>query len=141
MPSNRMISRRPAAASSREQRPTGGLARPPGRQTDARRRGPHPTCDFCRSALTRAERQRLVWDSAFATELILAEVCGRCATETPRLLELYGGRGRNAITLVREVRASAPPRSAIGFVARGALYLLVAVTFFLIATLVSSGGR
>jgi hypothetical protein len=100
----------------------------------------YPACDFCRGALRREERHRLVWESP-SSELALADLCSRCATTAETLLELYGGRGRESIALVREVRPSARPHRVVGFVARGALYLLIALTFFLIVTLISSAAR
>jgi hypothetical protein len=96
-----------------------------------------PACDFCRDALSREERHRLVWESPSA-ELVLADLCRRCATGAGTLLELYGGRGREAIALVQEVRPSARPHRVVGFFARGAVYLLIALMFFVIVTLISS---
>jgi hypothetical protein len=42
---------------------------------------------------------------------------------------------------VHEVRPSAAAPKVVGFIARGAVYFLVAVTFFLIVTLISSYAR
>jgi hypothetical protein len=42
---------------------------------------------------------------------------------------------------VQEVRQSAAAPRVVGFIARGAVYLLIALTFFLIVTLISSYGR
>jgi hypothetical protein len=100
-----------------------------------------PACDFCRGALSREERHRLVWESPVPAELVLAELCSRCATSAETLLELYGGRGRQSIALVQEVRPSARAPRVVGFLARGALYLLIALAFFLIVTLISSAAR
>jgi hypothetical protein len=105
-----------------------------------RRPAAHPACDFCQGALRREERHRLVWETPSA-ELVLADLCRRCATSAGTLLELYGGRGREAIALVQEVRPSARSHRVVGFLARGALYLLVALAFFLIVTLISSAAR
>jgi len=102
-------------------------------------------CDLCGYARTREERHRLVWDRDPATRLVLAELCGDCATLADPLLQLYGGRGREAIRLVQEIRTSPPPRTVqprvLGFAARGMLYLLIAVAAFLLVTLVTSHGR
>jgi hypothetical protein len=102
-------------------------------------------CDVCGSARTRDERYRLVWERDPATQLVLAELCRDCATFADPLLELHGGQGRDAISLVQEIRASPPPRRAqprvLGYTARGILYLLIAIGSFLLVTLVSSGGR
>ena len=95
-------------------------------------------CDLCGHARTRDERNRLVWKSDPVTELVLAELCSRCAARADSLVEFYGGRGCEAITLVREVRPSAPPWRVVGFIARGVVYLLIALTFFLIVTVFSS---
>jgi hypothetical protein len=72
-------------------------------------------------------------------------LCRDCATFADSLLELYGGRGRDAISLVQEIRASPPPRTVQprvgGYAARGVLYLLIAVASFVLVTLVTSRGR
>jgi hypothetical protein len=102
-------------------------------------------CDFCGRARTRDQRHRLVWESDPATRLVLAELCRDCATFADPLLQLYGGCGREAISLVQGIRASAPPRTVpprvFGYAARGVLYLLIAVVSFLLVTLVTARGR
>jgi hypothetical protein len=106
------------------------------------RRRAAPACDFCRSALPRDERHRLVWESAaLATELILADLCSRCATEA-----FGSARGSRSVRpdelrLLQEVRPPARPHRVVGFIARGAVYLLVAAAFFLIVTLIGSYAR
>lgn len=95
-----------------------------------------PSCDFCRSPLSRGERHRLVWESApLDSELILADLCSRCATA-------YGSGSQSArptaLRLLQEVRPSAAAPKAVGFIARGAFYLLIAFAFFFIVTLISS---
>jgi hypothetical protein len=98
-----------------------------------------PSCDFCRSPLPRGERHRLVWEgAALDGELILADLCSRCATAF--------GTGSwsarpTALRLVQEVRLSAAAPRAVGFIARGAFYLLIAFAFFFIVTLISSYAR
>jgi hypothetical protein len=98
-----------------------------------------PSCDFCRGSLVSAERHRLVWESeALATELILAEVCSHCADKA------FGSAGgsqaarADALRLVHQVRPSSTAPTIVGLIARGAVYFLVAVTFFFIVTLISS---
>lgn len=108
---------------------------------ESRRRAAPPGCDFCGSALPKGERHRLVWESPFGAELALADLCSHCAASADTLLKLYGGRGREATALVQKVRPSARPHRVVGFLARGALYLLVALAFFLIVTLISSAAR
>ena len=120
------------------------LTAQPGTQPEAaepRRHAAHPACDFCRGALSREERHRLVWESPYPAELVLADLCSRCATSAEPLLKLYGGRGRESIALVQEVRPSAAAPKVVGFIARGAFYLMIALAFFLIVTLISSYGR
>jgi hypothetical protein len=102
------------------------------------RRAAYPACDFCKTALTRGERHRLVWESSLPTGLVLADLCSHCSTRAESLIELYGGCGRDAIRLAQEVRPSAPARKVAGFIARGALYVLIAITFFVIVTAISS---
>jgi hypothetical protein len=112
---------------------------------DYRPRSNRLACDVCGHARTRDERLRLVWENGLAPGLVLAELCRRCATQADPLLELYGGCGRDAIRLLKEVQAAPPPRAAqkrvLGFTARGILYLLIAVASFVLVTLVTSRGR
>jgi hypothetical protein len=85
------------------------------------------------------ERHRLVWESeALATELILAEVCSRCADKAFGSARGSQAARADALRLVQEVRPSATAPKIVGFIARGAVYFLVGVTFFLIVTLISS---
>jgi hypothetical protein len=103
------------------------------------RRRAAPGCDFCGSALPKGERHRFVWESAaLATELILAELCSRCATEVFRSAGGSRSARPDALRLVQELRRSAPAPKVASFIARGASYLLIALTFFLIVTLISS---
>ncbi len=118
-----------------------------GTQTRAERRqtATAAVCDFCGRTRTRDERNRLVWEGALATRLVLAELCSRCAPQADSLLELHGGHGRDLIRLVQEIREAPAPRVArhrvLGFTARGILYLLIALAAFLIVTLVTSRAR
>jgi hypothetical protein len=119
----------------------------PGREVGA----DHPptsnrlTCDVCGDARSRDERHRLIWERDPATQLVLAELCRDCASSADPLLELHGGRGRDAIRLVQEMRSSPAKRMvqprALGYTARGILYLLIAVAAFLLVTLLTSRGR
>jgi hypothetical protein len=104
-----------------------------------RRPAARPACDFCRGALSREERHRLVWESgALDGELILAELCSRCATA-------YGlgspSARTTALRLLQEIRPSAAPPKDVGVIMRGAFYLLIALAFFFIVTLISSYAR
>ena len=99
---------------------------------------PAPSCDFCGTSLVRGERRRLVWRSQPGTELILADLCRHCVTEAERLVDQHGGHGRAAIALVDEGWSPARPHRLFATIARGALYLLIALTFFLIVTVLSS---
>lgn len=133
----------PAALPNKKQvrslRP-GGRTGPDHRPTSGRL-----ACDFCGRARTRDERNRLVWDNTLAPGLVLAELCRRCATQADLLVELHGGCDRSATTLVQESRAALPPRTApfrvLSFTARATLYVLIALTAFLVVTLVTSRGR
>jgi hypothetical protein len=100
-------------------------------------------CDVCGHTRTRDERHRLIWESDPGAQLVLAELCRECATVADPLLELYGGFGRDAIKLVQENRAAPQPRTVepprvLGYAARGALYLLIAVAAFLLVSLATS---
>jgi hypothetical protein len=98
-----------------------------------------PACDFCRRNLPRGERHRLLWESAaLDSELILADLCSRCATA-------YGSGSRSArptaVRLLQEVRPSAASPKVAGVIACGAFYLLIAFAFFFIVTLTASYAR
>jgi hypothetical protein len=100
------------------------------------------TCDFCSAPSEKAERRRLVWQAGFGNDLVLAELCGRCAAGHDRLLDRYGGHGRQSMVLEE---ASASPATWVALVGRGEralfhglIYLMIAFGCFLIVTLVSS---
>lgn len=75
------------------------------------------------------------------TELVLADLCRSCASGSESLVARYGGHGREAIALVNEARAAPSPHRVAGFLARSVLYLLIAVTFFVIVTLISASAH
>ena len=58
---------------------------------------------------------------------------------------MYGGHGRDAISLVQSFGAPAPPSRrqlpAFAFVGRIVVYSLIALAFFVIVTLVTSRAR
>lgn len=99
---------------------------------------------MCGAPRARGERRRLVWDSGVGGELVLADVCGRCAGQADRLLEMYGGHGRNAMRLTQEAtvstRETRPAQRVGGIVVRGLLYLLIALASFFVFTFVTSRG-
>jgi hypothetical protein len=96
------------------------------------------SCDFCGSPRSPLDRQRLVWNSGAETELTLADLCGRCAADADRLLDQYGGHGRNNIRLTRDERVASSQKAFAPKLARALLYLLVALAFFVLVTLISS---
>jgi hypothetical protein len=98
------------------------------------------TCDLCGGARERSERHRLVWDAGLGTELVLAELCRRCAERPDRLLEVYGGRGLDAlkVTHVRAARDAQPRHRTVGIILRGLVYVLVALAAFVVVTIVMS---
>jgi hypothetical protein len=112
--------------------------------SDARDAAHELPCDFCGAARARSERHRFVWDTGLGTELVLAELCSRCAGEADRLLEMYGGRGRDAIRLTQGHRVSAqeapPVRTIRGIVIRGLVYVSIALAAFVVVTFVTSRG-
>jgi hypothetical protein len=118
-----------------------------GREGDANHRQSSTclVCDVCGSARPRDERHRLVWERDPGTRLVLAELCRGCAAGADPLLQLYGGRGREAIRLVAEIRVSPPARKApprvFGYAARGIVYVLIAMAAFVLVTLATSGVR
>jgi hypothetical protein len=102
------------------------------------------TCDICGRPRTRSERQRLVWDSGFGIELILAELCRECAARPDGILEMYGGPRNSALRVTEAAPASkrdaASVRAIRGMVLRGLLYVLVALAAFVVVTAVTSRG-
>lgn len=110
----------------------------------------HVGCDFCRAELTRRERRRIVWETGIGSEVVLADLCGRCAARADALLERYGGQGRSTLRLITTSHHPAPARKAVGavereprpafaalaFLARSAIYLMIGVAAFLLVTLV-----
>lgn len=98
------------------------------------------TCDLCGGARERSERHRLVWDAGLGAELVLAELCRRCADRPDPLLEAYGGRGRDAlkVTHVDAAREAQPRHTMVGIILRGLVYVLVALAAFVVVTSVTS---
>jgi hypothetical protein len=101
-------------------------------------------CDVCGAPRARGERRRLVWDSGLGGELVLADLCARCAGESDHLLETYGGRGRHAVRLIQEGSVSAVEQATVrrvgGMVVRGLFYVLLALVTFVVVTFVTSRG-
>ena len=102
-------------------------------------------CDFCGRPRSRDPRSRLVWASPFAADVVLADLCGRCAGQADGLIDMYGGRGRDAIRLVQSFGALPTPtprqHRAFASVGRIVVYILIALAFFVIVTLVTSRAR
>lgn len=102
-------------------------------------------CDFCGRPRSRDPRSRLVWASPFAADVVLADLCSHCAAQADGLLEMYGGRGRDAISLVQSFGALATPtprkHRAFASVGRIVVYIMIALAFFVIVTLVTSHVR
>ena len=100
------------------------------------------TCDFAELHAPNSERQRLVWDSGRDGELVLAELCARCAGQADELVTVFGGRGREAVRLKQHVAVSPPERTPVrrvgGVVVRGVVYVLVAVLAFLVITFLTA---
>jgi hypothetical protein len=96
-----------------------------------------PRCDLCGGSLPRESRYRLMWETAPGGELILADLCERCAFKSDALFGGLVGGG----TAVRLPRAEAPRptvvRGAAGLVANTIVYVLIALAVFLLVTLVS----
>jgi hypothetical protein len=89
-----------------------------------------------------SEPQRLVWDSGQHGELVLAELCARCAGQADELVADFGGRGREAMRLTQHVAVSpaarTPKRRVGGIAVRGIVYVLVAAVAFLVVTFISA---
>jgi hypothetical protein len=97
------------------------------------------TCDMGGGARDGSQRHRLVWDTGLGTELVLAELCSRCAGRPGPLLEVYGGRGHAAlrVTHVHAARA-AQPHAMRGIILRGLVYALIALAAFVLVTSITS---
>jgi hypothetical protein len=103
-----------------------------------------PACDFCGAVCARSQRRRLTWETERGDELVLADLCARCAAHADRLLALYGGRGRASMQLSGPGRADAIPlalvRRASGALMRALVYVLIALAVFFVVTLITSRG-
>jgi hypothetical protein len=119
---------------------TGRRSRP----SDAREARAGAPCDVCGTPRARGERLRLVWDSGLGGDLVLADLCDRCAGQADRLLEMHGGRGRTAMRLTQASLVSAPERARMqrvgGAIVRGLVYVLIALAAFVVFTFVTSRG-
>lgn len=84
----------------------------------------------------------MVWDSRRDGELVLAELCPRCAGQADELVALFGGRGREAMRLTQHVAVSPAERMPVrrfgGVVVRGVVYVLVAVVAFFVITFLTA---
>ncbi len=85
-----------------------------------------------------------MWESEGGGELVLADLCARCAAHADRLLDVYGGRGRASMRLTRPGSADAIPpalvRRASGALVRAVVYVLIALAVFFVVTLITSRG-
>ena len=74
-------------------------------------------------------------------ELVLACLCGDCASQSATLLERYGGLGKSALTLVSKRGQTVAPgavRRATAAATAAAVYALVALALFLVVTAISA---
>jgi hypothetical protein len=105
---------------------------------------PRPACDFCGALRPRRERRRLIWESGLDGDLVLADLCGPCASQAADLIESYGGHGRNAIRLTQAAPLSPTETTALqrvgDILVRSLLYALIAVAAFVLVTFLSSLG-
>jgi hypothetical protein len=101
-------------------------------------------CDFCGAACAESGRQRLLWRDKAGDEFVLADLCARCASDAPRLLEVYGGRGRASMRVTQSAPAEGIRlllvRRASGLLVRAAFYVLIALVTFFLVTLITSHG-
>ena len=72
-----------------------------------------PACDFCGAACPRSQRRRLTWETEAGDELVLADLCARCAAHADRLLDVYGGRGRASMRLTSPGTADVVPLALV----------------------------
>lgn len=101
-------------------------------------------CDFCGAAYARSPRRPIVWQTEGGAELVLADLCARCAARADRLLDVYGGRARASMRLAESDAADATAPSlahrASGMLIRGAVYVLIALAAFFVVTLITARG-
>jgi hypothetical protein len=95
-------------------------------------------CDLCGSARSPRERNRVVWATDGGDELVLADLCSHCAGDADRVLDHYGERGREALTVIKETRIEPIGSARAPRLARVLVYLLVGLASFFIVTLISS---
>lgn len=83
-----------------------------------------------------------MWETQGGEELILADLCARCAARADRLLDVYGGRGRASMRLTESDAADATAPSLVprasGMLLRGAVYVLIALAMFFLVTLLTA---
>ena len=97
------------------------------------------TCDICGGARDGSQRHRLVWNTGLGTELVLAELCSRCADRPGPLLEVYGGRGHAALRITHVQAARAARWHAMqNTILRGLVYVLIALAAFVLVTSITS---
>jgi hypothetical protein len=100
------------------------------------------TCDFCGARCEKWLRRRLMWATEADGQLVLADLCPRCASHADRLLRTYGGRGRESLRVTGPGTPNAIGftflRKTSGAVMRGAVYVLIALVTFLIVTLITA---
>lgn len=98
-----------------------------------------PLCDVCSAPCPRGVRRRLVWASELAGDLVLADLCARCAADSDRLIQMYAGESvRVTEQVVRSPVTPAPARRVGGMVLRGIVYFAIAVAAFAVVTLLTS---
>ncbi len=83
-----------------------------------------------------------MWKTECGDDVVLADLCARCASHADQLLELYGGRGRSSMRVARpateDVVRLVVVRRASGMLVRGAIYVLIALATFFVVTLITS---
>lgn len=103
-----------------------------------------PACDLCGAVCARSQRRHLTWETEGGDELVLADLCARCAAHADRLLDVYGGRGRASMRLSGPGAADVIPlalvRRASGALMRAVVYVLIALAVFFVVTLITSRG-
>jgi hypothetical protein len=101
-----------------------------------------PACDFCRAPCPRSQRRWLMWKTECGDDVVLADLCARCASHADQLLEVYGGRGRSSMRVTGPATEDVVPlavvRRASGMLVRGAIYVLIALATFFVVTLITS---
>lgn len=83
-----------------------------------------------------------MWQTEADGELLLSDLCPRCASDADRLLGAYGGRDHASLRIAGPATADAAGlmllRRTSGAAVRAAIYVLIALATFFVVTLITA---